>query len=217
MVFTPNSTTSWKETRAGVVPQISVIVLAGGKSQRLGMDKALLKLDGKPLLERIVTTLTALSDDLVVVTSRKRSFARLAARVVTDIYPGKGSLGGIYTGLRAMRYKRGLVVACDMPLLNLNLLRYMILLSANFDVVIPSIGGKTEPLHAVYSKACIEPIASLLRRNELRIISFLSQVQVRYIEDHEVDIFDPEHLSFFNINTQDDLMLAQELIRRRDN
>ncbi len=116
-----------------------------------------------------------------------------------------------------MRYKRGLVVACDMPLLNLNLLRYMILLSANFDVVIPRIGGKTEPLHAVYSKACIEPIASLLRRNELRIIGFLSQVQVRYVEDHEVDIFDPEHLSFFNINTQDDLMLAQELIRRRDN
>jgi len=197
------------------VPEVSAIVLAGGQSQRLGMDKALLKLDGELLLERILSIMTTLSDDLLVVANEKREFARLAARVVPDARPGMGVLGGIYTGLKAMHHDRGLVVACDMPLLNLNLLRYMILLSADFDVVIPSIAGKTEPLHAVYSKACVRPMADSLDRSELRVISFFRQVRVRYVEQNEVDIFDPEHLSFFNINTQDDLELSQKIIKHR--
>jgi len=179
------------------------------------MDKALLELNGEWLLERILNTLTTLSDDLLVVANGKEEFTQLTARIMPDAFPGMGPLGGIYSGLRAMRYSHGLVVACDMPLLNLYLLRYMIALSPDFDAVMPRIGDKTEPLHAVYSKACVRPIEDLLRRGELRIVGFLSQVRVRFVEQSEINAFDPEHLSFFNINTQEELELAQELIRQR--
>jgi molybdopterin-guanine dinucleotide biosynthesis protein A len=196
-------------------PAVSAIVLAGGKSRRLSVDKALLHLNGQWLLERILNTLSTLSDDLLVVANPKQEFARLPARIVPDAFPGTGPLGGIHSGLRSMRHDRGLVVACDMPLLNLHLLRYMILLSSDFDVVMPRIGEETEPLHAVYSSGCLPPIEDLLRCGERRIISFLPRVRVRYVEQDEINTFDPQHLSFFNINTQHDLDLAQKLSRPR--
>jgi len=195
------------------MPEISAAVLAGGKSRRLGIDKSLLKLNGEWLLERILTTLSALSADLLVVGGGKPEFASLSARVVPDDLPGAGPLGGIYSGLRAMRHARGLFVACDMPLLNLSLLRYMILLSADFDVVIPRIGDQTEPLHAIYSKACVGPIEGLLQRNELRVIHFFHQVRVRYVIGSEIEVFDPGHESFSNINTPDDLQRAEEIAK----
>jgi molybdopterin-guanine dinucleotide biosynthesis protein A len=192
----------------------SAIILAGGQSQRLGTDKALLELDGKWLLERIVNTLASLSNDLLVIANDEEKFAQLPVRLIPDARPGTGPLGGIYSGLQAMRHERGLFVACDMPLLNPALLQYMIQLSADFDVVIPRIAGNTEPLHAVYSKACVRPIAKVLDGGELRVIAFFPQVRVRYVEHNEIDVLDPEHLSFFNINTPDDLKRAQQSVCR---
>jgi len=101
-----------------------------------------------------------------------------------------------------------------MPFLNVHLLRHMILLSQDFDVVIPRIQGKTEPLHALYSRACLSPIEDSFSRGGRRIIAFFSQVRIRYVAQSEIDAFDPEHLSFFNINTPDDLDLAQRSIQR---
>nr|MBC7246073.1 molybdenum cofactor guanylyltransferase [Chloroflexota bacterium] len=195
------------------MPKVSAVVLAGGKSQRLGMDKAQLKLNGKWLLQQILETLSNLSDDLLVVADKRLEIAQLSVRVVPDAYPGTGPLGGIYSGLQAMRYERGVVVACDMPFLSLPLLRYMILLSADFDAVIPRILDNTEPLHAIYSKACIRPIEDLLQQGELRIAKVFPKIRVRYVTESELSLFDPEHLSFFNINTRDDLELAQRRAR----
>ena len=161
--------------------EVSVIVLAGGKSRRLSVDKALLELDGELLLQRIVHSVGTISDDLLVVGNEREELAHVSARIVPDAWPGAGPLGGVYSGLQAMLHWHGLVVACDMPLLNLELLRYMVTLSEGFDVVIPRIGEKTEPLHAIYSKACLQPIESLLHRGELRIIGFLSQGRVRFV------------------------------------
>jgi hydrogenase maturation protease len=101
-----------------------------------------------------------------------------------------------------------------MPLLNLRLLEYMIQLSPEFDVVIPRIGDETEPLHAIYSKACVRPIGDLLDRGQRRVIRFFHQVRVRYVERDEIEAFDPEHLSFFNINTPADLQRGQQLFRQ---
>ena len=184
---------------------ISGIVLAGGQSSRLGTDKSFVTVKGKPLIEQIVAKLARLSDDVIIVTDSPERYNHLEARRVGDIYPGKGALGGVYSGLRAAANDYSLVVACDMPFLNLNLLRYMILLAREHDVVIPRIGGLLEPLHAVYSKSCLEPIERLLARGGLRIIDFFSEVQVRYVEEDEIDIFDPQHLSLFNVNTPSDL------------
>lgn len=132
-------------------------------------------------------------------------------KVVGDIYPGKGSLGGIYTGLVASDSLYNIVVACDMPFLNQGLLRYMIEIADNFDLVIPRLGNTIEPLHAVYSKRCLAPIEHLLEQDDLQIFKFFPAVKVRYMEADEIDRFDPEHLSFFNINTEADLKTAREL------
>jgi molybdopterin-guanine dinucleotide biosynthesis protein A len=191
---------------------ISGIVLAGGQSSRLGTDKSLVNVKGKPLIEQIVGKLARLSDDVLIVTNSPQRYNHLGARLAGDIYPGKGALGGIYSGLRAAANVYSLVVACDMPFLNLNLLRYMILLAREHDVVIPRIGGFSEPLHAIYSKSCLEPIDRLLDRGGLKIIDFFSEVQVRYVEEDEIDIFDPQHLSLFNVNTPSDLEVMKKRV-----
>jgi molybdopterin-guanine dinucleotide biosynthesis protein A len=133
---------------------------------------------------------------------------------VVDIYPGKGALGGIYSGLRESLSFHSLVVGCDMPFLNIALLRHLIELSPGFDVVIPRVGGYIEPLHAVYSKDCLAPIEALLHKGRLRIADFFPAVKVRYIEDAEVERLDPEHLSFFNINSEADLERARALLEK---
>jgi len=133
------------------------------------------------------------------------------ARTVVDLYPGKGSLGGIHAGLTYSTCSHSLAVACDMPFLNLDLLRYMIELSPDFDVVIPRVGDKKEPLHAIYSKDCLWPIETLLEQGDLRITGFFDAMRVRYVDEDEIDRFDPKHLSFLNVNTQDDLARARRL------
>ena len=194
------------------MPDISVVVLAGGKSRRLGIDKALLRIDGEWLLERILSKLAVLTDDLLVVANEGEKLAALNVPVVPDARPGGGSLIGILSGLQAMRYPRGLFVGCDMPFLSLELLRYMIVMSTGFDVLIPRVGDEVEPLHAVYSKACLLPIGRSLDRGALRVIHFFGDVRVRYLEQQEIEAFDPQHLSFLNINTPDDLEVATRLL-----
>jgi molybdopterin-guanine dinucleotide biosynthesis protein A len=193
---------------------VSGIVLAGGQSSRLEMDKSFVNVNGQPLIEQIVAKLTGLSDDVIIVTNSPEKHDHLEARLVGDIYPGKGALGGIYSGLRAAANAYSLVVACDMPFLDLNLLRYMILLARGHDVVIPRIGGLPESLHAIYSKSCLEPIDRLLARGGLKIIDFFPEVRVRYVGEDEVDIFDPQHLSFFNVNTPGDLEEMKTLVKK---
>jgi molybdopterin-guanine dinucleotide biosynthesis protein A len=193
---------------------ISGIVLAGGQSSRLGTDKSFVNVNGQTLIEQIVAKLDRLSGDVILVTDSPKKYDHLEVRLVGDIYPGKGALGGIYSGLRVATNAYSLVVACDMPFLDLNLLRYMILLARGHDVVIPKIRGFPEPLHAIYSKSCLEPIERLLARGGLKIIDFFSEVRVRYVEESQVDIFDPQHLSFFNVNTLSDLEELKNLTRR---
>jgi len=153
--------------------EISCIVLAGGKSLRLGQNKVLETIGGKSLLERAVVQLGPFHSDIIIVAAVKQFLPRLIdssrVRTVTDTYPGKGPLGGIYTGLAASDSFYNLVVACDMPFLNLALLGYMIQLSANSDLVIPRLGEMVEPLHAIYSKGCLAPIEQLLRQGNLGI------------------------------------------------
>jgi molybdopterin-guanine dinucleotide biosynthesis protein A len=124
-----------------------------------------------------------------------------------------GSLMGIYSGLKAARHARALVVGCDMPFLDLSLLRYMLSLAGDHEVVIPRVDGLLEPLHAVYSKACLPAMARLLGRGRRQIIAFFDEVRVRYVERAEVDLFDPQHLSFINVNTPQDWARVQSLLK----
>ena len=191
---------------------ISVVVLAGGRSQRLGVDKTLLRVDGVWLLQRIVEQLRTLSNDVLVVANEAPKLAPLGVQVVPDRQVGIGPLAGILAGLEAMRNEVGLFVACDMPLLNRRLLRYMIRLSVDVDVVIPRNGDETEPLHALYGKGCLGPVAASLEHGRRRVIYFFDRVRVRYVDPDEMAVYDPLGLSLFNINQPVDLTRAQQLL-----
>ena len=196
---------------------IGCIVLAGGKGLRLGRDKALEVIDNRNLLQRVLSQLVSFSNDIIIVTARDKSLSQSIGnsgfRIVADAYPGKGALVGLGTGLAASNSWYNLVVACDMPFLNQSLLRYMIQISAGFDLVVPRLGELDEPLHAVYSKSCLAPIERLLKQGNLRINALFDLVKVRYVETEEIDRFDPRHLSFFNVNTEADLEKAEQLAK----
>jgi len=196
---------------------ISCVILGGGRSLRLGRDKAQERVNGKSLLERVVSTLIAFKSDIIIVISKEQTLSEFEdhpeLRVATDIYPGKGPLGGIYTALRMSNSFYNLVVACDMPFLNQDLLHYMISLAEDSDLVVPRLGSMVEPLHAVYSQNCLAPLEHMLKHGKLMVTELFSLVKVRYVEAEEINRFDPHHLSFFNINTRANLEKARELMR----
>ncbi len=199
----------------GVAPSLSAIILAGGRSHRFGTDKALIAWRGRPLIEAVLEVVSQIASESIVVTNSPEPLRELTSRLVPDVIPGAGSLGGILSGLKAARNDYSLVVACDMPFLNLELLQYMASQVRDYDVLIPRTAEGIEPLHAIYGKACIAPIARVLRGGGRRITEFFPQVHVRYLDQELVDRFDPRHLSFFNINTPQDLQKALGLDHRR--
>lgn len=202
----------------------------------MGQDKAWIPLRGRALVERVVSRLDRICQEVIIVSNDQALFKRLSAVLVRDIFPGKGSLGGIYTGLVTAKHDRAIVVACDMPFLNIALLGYMVDLANEFDVVVPAasskIGretpqaattaqhgavrrtakqGNLHPLHAVYSKRCLGPIEARIADGDLRMISFYPDVRVHIIPEQEIDSIDPDHLSLFNVNTPEDLQFAESL------
>jgi len=194
------------------------IILAGGKSSRIGRSKALQVIEGKSLIQWVVDRLAILSTEIIIATAHGEAIPCSSAvriKTVADIYPSKSPLVGIYSGLIASACPRAIVVGCDMPFLNIGLLDHMSQICSNFDVVVPQIKDKLEPLCSVYSKICLAPMQGLLEQNELRISKLFSMVKVRYMEEDEINSFDPEHLSFFNINSQADLDRAKKLATER--
>ena len=199
--------------RAG--PAVSAVVLAGGLSRRLGRDKAVEPLGGEPLIRRVLSRVAQVTDQTVVVVNDAARASQLSLDrdvvVAVDRYPGAGSLGGIFTGLEAARSDWALVVACDMPFLNVPLLRRILSLRAGRDAVVPVIEGRPEPTHAAYSRTCLPHIERRLQANDLKISRFFEEVTVEYLPQSTVDEYDPEHLSFFNVNTQQDLERARQI------
>ena len=190
------------------------VILAGGKSLRLGRTKSLATIGGKSLIQWVIDRLAAVSNEIIIANARGEEIpcsATVKSKTVADIYPGKGPLAGIHSGLIAASSQCAIVVSCDTPFLSVGLLEYMIQTCPGPDIVVPRMKEKVEPLCAIYSKDCVNPIQELLERNELKIIELYPMVTVRYIEEAEIDRFDPEHLSFFNINSQVDLDKARRL------
>lgn len=193
---------------------MTAIILAGGKSTRLGQSKALQAIQGKSLIQWVIDRLAVLSTEIIIVTAHGEEIpcsSPVGIKTVADIYPHRGPLVGIYSGLAASSCSRAIIVGCDTPFLSVRLLEHMTQVSSAFDVVVPRIEDKVEPLCAIYSRNCLIAIEALLEQNELRISRLFNMVTARYIEKHEINAFDPEHLSFFNANSQADLDAARKL------
>ena len=185
--------------------RVSAITLAGGQSRRMGRDKALIDYQGRPIIAHVIETLCALSDDVIVVSNRSEIYGRFGARVVADYEPPCGPLGGIAVGLAAAQHDLVAVVACDMPFLNIELLRRLIDAAEGVDAVVPKTGDEFEPLHAVYRHTCHAPIVRRIEQGDRRVISFFEDVRVRAVPEAEWRVLDPEGRSLINLNTPDDL------------
>lgn len=184
-------------------------ILSGGNNRRMLRDKAFLQIGQKTIIEREIEVLSTLFSRIVVVTNAPENHAHLAAELVPDLIPGKGPLGGIYSGLIASKDEYSFVVGCDLPFLNAGLISYMIEARNGYDAVVPKLSGFVEPLHAVYSRHCLMPIKRQLNRNELKIQSFFHEVKVRYTRESDIKRYDPKGIAFLNVNTEDDLKKAR--------
>jgi molybdopterin-guanine dinucleotide biosynthesis protein A len=189
---------------------VSGVILAGGKSRRMGgAPKALIPFDGTPLIQRIAGTLAAVLPDCLVVTNTPELYAFLGRPMVADVFPDGGSLGGIYSGLRAAPGDAALCVACDMPFLSPGLVGYLAGRAAEADVVIPEAAGELQTLHAVYGKACLPAMERQLHAGRLKITGFFDAVRVLRIAADEVARFEDPDLAFMNLNTPEDLARAR--------
>ena len=188
---------------------VTGVLLAGGNSSRMGRNKALMTLAGHRLVDRVLAVLAGMFDDLLMVTNSPDLYADLGVRMVPDLVAGKGALGGIHSAIHHAAAPHCLVVACDMPFLNADVLRHLLDQRAEYDVVVPNVNGRPQPLHAIYGKDCLQPIARRLESDRLHVVGFFPDVRVREVTAEELAVFDPEGLSFRNLNTPEEFADAE--------
>lgn len=190
------------------LPINSAAVIAGGASRRMGQNKALLLQDGVPLVAGIVRVLQPLFENIVVITADKTVAQAAAVPSIPDVYPGKGPLGGIHTALRHFRAPV-FCVACDLPFLNREAVRFLCTQLEDCDAVLPRIDGWLQPLHAVYAPSCLPIFEQELRGERVRPIEqVLAPFKVHFIEEAAWRVFDASLKNFKNLNTPDEARAA---------
>ena len=190
---------------------ISGIVLSGGKSSRMGKNKAFIQIGGVPMIQRIYDLLKILFSEIIIVTNEIELFGNFEAKIHRDLIPNHGSLGGLYTGIFYSSFQHAFCVACDMPFLKASVIRYLIEKMQDYDVVVPRTEDGLQPLHAIYSKNCLRPIRKIMEQKQSKIIDFYPMVRVNIVEEKEFRSLDPARESFLNVNTPEDLGFMKQL------
>jgi molybdopterin-guanine dinucleotide biosynthesis protein A len=190
----------------GTLPDITAAVLIGGKSRRFGRDKVIEPLDGVMLVERVISVLSPLFSEIILVGHFRQQIS--GYKTVSDIIPGCGPLGGIYTALASSDNPYCFVFAADMPNLNTGLIRYMAGLKEKADIIIPRLSKGMEPLHAVYSNTAIPVIKTLLEKNKFKILNLIEQMNTEFIGHLSINAFGDPLRIFSNINTISDIEIV---------
>ena len=178
-----------------------------------GCPKALIELGGRRIIERVVDALAPVLDDLLIVTNTPELYAFLGLPMVPDVYPDHGSLGGIYTGLKAARGDHAFTVACDMPFLHPEMVRLVVARADEADVVLPRVGDQLETMHAAYGKACLPHMEERLVARRFKIVGFFDRVRVLEIPEAAVASIRAPEIAFMNVNTPEELARAREIAR----
>ena len=196
-------------------PRLTAIILAGGKSSRIGsdQDKAMLKLSGKHLIDIVISKLKRIVGDNIIIVGPPEKYPSYN-QVVSDLFKQKGLLVGLYSGLKASASRYNLAVGCDMPFLKVELLQYMEDKIDSNDIIIPRYAKNyVEPLCAIYSKDCLEVMRRNIEAGILSIRRIFPYLKVKYLDEKKIKRIDPKLNSFFNINYKEDLIRAEELIK----
>jgi len=181
------------------------IILSGGKSSRMGANKAFLHVGGERLIDRTVRIFKEIFPEVILVTNSPLDYLDQDCSIATDIIKGKGPLGGIYTGLFHASHERIFMAACDMPFLNRAFIKYMMDHCADFDIVVPELPDGLQPLHAIYSRRCLPAIKRLIDKDQLKITGFYKGLKKLTIPEDVTKRFDPKGMMFINVNTEEDL------------
>ena len=198
---------------------VTGVILAGGKSRRMGANKALMQLGEDSLIGHIIRRMRLVTDELLLITNSPTEYAHLDLPMYADIIPNTGALGGIYTGLTSASHDAVICVACDSPFLEPKLLTYLVSVLGEYDAVMPYTSNHNDTqiilqtLCGVYSKRCLPIIASMLQASELRVHALQEWARVQSVSPEVWQKLDPEGMSFFNINTPADFDLANSYMR----
>jgi molybdopterin-guanine dinucleotide biosynthesis protein A len=193
-------------------PYFSVAILAGGRSRRMGENKALLKVGGVAVLQRVINAVKNLTDDLFLVTNTPQVYQNFSLPMALDVIPDKAALGGVYTAILQSRHEWTLVLACDMPLLKTQVIIFLADYLNTADVVCPLIKSYPETLHTFYRKTCLPIIKRQIAADILKINDFFDQVNVRYINEAMLSSVTPNYNFLLNVNTPADLAMARSVI-----
>ena len=203
---------------AEIDSRISAILLAGGKSRRLGRDKALENLGGKRIIDRVISKVSQCCAEVLVVGDRPERYyeLNLAKEImfVNDHFENAGSLGGLYTGLSKSLSDWCLLVACDMPFLSVDLLNDMKkeAIASKVDAFVPTIDGQFQPTHALYNKRCLPYIERKIKLGQFKMIGYFDEINVKTMEFDSVKMDKEDKRSFFNLNTEEDLKEARQWV-----
>ena len=191
---------------------LTVVIQAGGASSRMGEDKALKIFLGKPLIQRVIERMIPIADEIIVTTNRPAEYAFLNLRLVPDLKPGRGALGGLYTAIASAAHPLVAVVACDMPFASQMFFEgaRKLMVKEEADVVIAKTDEGYEPLHALYRReTCLPAIESAIDADQWKVIAWFPQVKVRTLTPDETSSFDPSGLCFWNLNTPEEFAEAE--------
>lgn len=197
----------------------SVAIQAGGQSRRMGQDKALLPFLGRPLIERVIQRVTSLGEELIITTNNPGDYLEFNLPLHTDLLPGQGALGGLYTALSVCQFPVVIVVACDMPFVNAGILASSVkmLHLSDTDVVIPHTEEGYEPFHAVYRReTCLPAVEGAIISGEKRLISWFPAMKITPFPEDELLAYDPRGIAFMNLNNREEFKLAESLAQEVD-
>ena len=176
----------------------------------MGKNKAFIEIDGVPIIQRICNLFKTLFSEIVIVTNEVELFKNFDARIYRDLIPDQGVLGGLYTGIYYASFRHAFCVGCDMPFLNGSIIRYLIGKMGDYDVVVPRTNDGLQPLHAIYSKNCLDPIRKIMEHKQRKIIDLYPMVKVNIVEETEFKSFGLTREAFLNVNTPEELRLIKK-------
>jgi len=187
---------------------VSGAILAGGQSRRMGRNKAFLEVDGRPVIRRLIERFDAVFSEVLIVSNDPGAYRGVCAKVVADIFPGRGPLAGIHSALSHAKNGWIFVSACDCVFFNPEVVRGLWALSDGVDAVVAELDGYLEPLNALYSAACLGPVRRRLEESRLRVVSFYPEIRLRVVSAAQIGRWDPTGRMFWNMNTPADYRAA---------
>ena len=180
-------------------------IVAGGRSGRFGSDKSLYEFNGKKMIQHVFDAVSPIFDDMVIIANDAEKFRFLGVEVIPDIIPGLGPIGGIYTAVEKLPAERIFIFPCDMPFLNTEFIKYMLDIPDLYDIIVPEVNGRVQPLHAIYSNRCRTAIKRNIDACDYRMSGFYEGHNIRIVNEEEIGFYDDPQSMFRNINFREDL------------